>query len=188
MSKRYRNGFKRTLCSWTIPTPLTSYRNVRSNGYHNNNSPLSPTLVCTNNLRHHRLTYSNNDEKSEKMNNSFFRHRDNVFTFSMSKYKLVIGSRTHTSHTGMPGRYNRQASFPYHFSAGEQQDREQQLQQLQQPTQLQQRKFSTNVKQQKRQPPKLIFRSALPPLISPHSLISESKTFTHMPNGTRSKH
>jgi len=133
MSKRYRNGFKRTLCRWTIATPLTSYRNIRSNGNNNNNNnnPLSPTLACTNNLRHQRLTYSNNNNpKSEKLNNSFCRRRDNVLTFSMSKYKFVIGSRTLASQKSFPGHSRRRTSFHYRFSVVEQQQRDEQQQQL----------------------------------------------------------
>ncbi|CAF2644204.1 unnamed protein product [Rotaria sp. Silwood2] len=195
MSKRYRNGFKRTLCRWTVPTPSTSYRNARSNGYNNNNnnnnnSPLSPTLACTNNLRHQRLTYpNNNDRKSGKIKNSFFRRHDNVFTFSMSKYKFVIGSRTNAGHTGVPNRYHRRTSFHYRFSAVEQQERElQQQQQLQQ--QLQQKKYSTSLIQHpKRYQAKFMLKSGLPlPTTPPNSSISESKTLPSLPNGNHSKH
>lgn len=185
MSKRYRNGFKRTLCRWTIPTPSTSYRNIRSN-----NNPLSPTLAGTNNLRHQRLTYSNNNNnntnpKSEKLTNSFCRRRDNILTFSMSKYKFVIGSRTLASHTNYPGHSRRRTSFHYRFSLIEQKERdEQQQQQLQ--LQLQQRKFSMSVIQQpKKHRAKFIFTTALPPTTPPNSSISDSKNLS---NGNHSKH
>ena len=190
MSKRYRNGFKRTLCRWTLPTPSTSYRNVRSNGFINNNanSPLSPTLACTNNLRHQRLTYSNNNPKSDKINNSFCRRRDNIFTFSMSKYKFVIGSRTLANHhRTVPGHHpRRRTSFHYRFSLVEQQERdEQQQQQLQ--SQLQQRKFSMNmIQQQKKHRAKFVFTTAAPQATTPpNSIISEPKNLS---NGNHSKH
>jgi hypothetical protein len=188
MSKRYRNGFKRTLCRWTLPTPSTSYRNVRSNALNNNNnnSPLSPTLACTNNLRHQRLTYSNNNPKSEKINNSFCRRRDNVFTFSMSKYKFVIGSRTLANHRTMPGHHpRRRTSFHYRFSLVEQQERDEQQQQLQ--LQLQQRKLSMSViQQQKKNRAKFFFTTNLPSTTTPpNSLISDAKNLS---NGNHSKH
>jgi hypothetical protein len=181
MSKRYRNGFKRTLCRWTIPTPSTSYRNVRSNGNNNNNNnPLSPTLACTNNLRHQRLTYSNNNPKSEKLNNSFCRRRDNVLTFSMSKYKFVIGSRTLASQRSFPCHsHRRRTSFHYRFSVIEQQERDEQQQQLQ--LQLQQRKFSMSVIQKPRKSrAKFIFTTT-----PPNSSISDPKNLS---NGNHSKH
>jgi hypothetical protein len=189
MSKRYRNGFKRTLCRWTIPTPSTSYRNVRSNG-NNNNNPLSPTLACINTPRHPRLTYSNNNNnnnnpKSENLNNSFCHRRDNIFTFSMSKYKFVIGSRTLARHRSFPGHsHRRRTSFHYRFSVVEQQERdEQQQQQLQ--LQLQQRKFSMSVIQkQKKRRAKFIFTRALPPTAPPNSSISDTKNIS---NGNYSK-
>jgi hypothetical protein len=192
MSKRYRNGFKRTLCRWTLPTPSTSYRNIRSNGLNNNNNnnpPLSPTLACTNNLRHQRLTYSNNNPKSEKINNSFCRRRDNIFTFSMSKYKFVIGSRTLANHRTIPSHHplRRRTSFHYRFSLVEQQERDEQ-QQLQLQLQLQQRKFSTNLmQQQNKHRAKFIFTTAIPPptITPPNSLISEPKNLS---NGNPSKH
>jgi len=187
MSKRYRNGFKRTLCRWRIPTPSTSYRNFRSNGYNNNNNntPLSPTLACTNNLRHQRLTYSNNNNnnnpKSEKRNNSFCHRRDNIFTFSMSKYKFVIGSRTLANHAVHSRR--RRTSFHYRFSLIEQQERDEQQQQLQ--LQLQQRKLSMNVIQPRKHRAKFIFRTGLPPTTPPNSSISDTKNLS---NGNHSKH
>ena len=188
MSKRYRNGFKRTLCRWTIPTPITSYRNIRSNVNNNNNTPLSPTLACTNNIRHHpRLTYSNS-QKTGKINNSFCRRRDNIFTFSMSKYKFVIGSRTLAGQRSLPSSHpRRRTSFHYRFSVVEQQERDEQQQQLQ--LQLQQRKFSMSVIQQpKKHRAKFIFTTGLPPTTPPNSSVSESKTITQIPNGNHSKH
>ncbi|CAF2046721.1 unnamed protein product [Rotaria magnacalcarata] len=139
MSKRYRNGFKRTLCRWTVSTPSTSYRNARSNVYKNNNnsSPLSPTLACTNNIRHQRLTYPTKGKKSGQIHKSFFRSRDNVLMFSMSKYKFVIGSRTNTGHTSVPSHPHPRTSLHYRFSLVEQQEREQQQQQQQQQLQIQ---------------------------------------------------
>lgn len=189
MSKRYRNGFKRTLCRWTFPTPSTSYRNVRSNVYNNNNNtPLSPTSPITNNIRHPRLTYSNNNNpKSEKIPNSFPRRRDNIFTFSMSKYKFVIGSRTLASHRSFSGHPRRRTSLHYRFSLVEQQERdEQQQQRLQLQLQLQQRKCSMNVNQHpKRQRAKFLFSTALPPNTPPNSSASDAKTVS---NGNHSKH
>jgi hypothetical protein len=189
MSKRYRNGFKRTLCRWTIPTPSTSYRNIRSNGNNNNNNnnniPLSPTLACTNNLRHQRLTYSNNNPKSVKINNSFCPRRDNLFTFSMSKYKFVIGSRTLPGHRNYPAHSRRRTSFHYRFSVIEQRERDQQQQQQLQ-LQLQQRKFSMNITQQpNKHQTKFIFTTALPPTTPPNSSASEAKNLS---NGNHSKH
>ena len=198
MSKRYRNGFKRTLCRWTFPTPSTSYRNVRSNGYNNNNNtPISPTLACTNNIRQPRLTYSNininnnnnnnnnNNPKSEKINNSFCRRRDNIFTFSMSKYKFVIGSRSLASHRSLPGRTRRRrTSFHYRFSLVEQQERDEQQQQQQ--LQSQQRKISMSVLQKpKKHQAKFIFTTAVPPTTPPNSSNSEAKNLS---NGNHSKH
>ena len=113
-----------------LPTPITSYRNIRSNGNNNNNNnitPLSPTLACTNNIRHQRLTYPNNNLRSEKRTNSFCHRRDNIFTFSMSKYKFVIGSRTLASHRSLSiikHRRRRRTSFHYRFSVIEQQERD----------------------------------------------------------------
>lgn len=198
MSKRYRNGFKRTLCRWTLPTPSTSYRNARSNGYHhgNNNlvgnhhynSPLSPTLACSNNLRHQRLTYSNSNEKSRKLTNSLCHRRENILTFSMSKYKLVIGSRTLADHGMLPGQHSqRRTSFHCRFSVVERQELNEEQQQLQ--LQLQQRKFSMSVLQQSRKNrAKLLFRTALPaPATPPNSSISETKTLSQLPNGSHCK-
>lgn len=188
MSKRYRNGFKRTLCRWTIPTPSISYRNARSNIY-NNNTPISPTLAGTNNLRHQRITYpNNNNKKSGKRTNSFFRRRDNVFTFSMSKYKFVVGSRTHAGHTSVPSRFHDRTSFHYRFSVVEQQEREEQQQQQLQ-LQLKQRNFSMDVIQRaKKHHAKFLFTSALPPTTPPNSSISDPKTLTQLPNGNHCKH
>ena len=188
MSKRYRNGFKRTLCRWTIPTPSTSYRNVRSNLYinNNNNAPVSPTLVCTNNARHQRATYTNNNPQSDKRPSFYCQRRDNIFTFSMSKYKFVIGSRTLANRQrSLPGRTHRRTSFHYRFSLIEQQERDEQQQQLQ--SQLQQRKFSVNViQQQKKNRTRFLFSRSLPPTITPpNSSVSEVK---NLPNGNYSKH
>ena len=199
MSKRYRNGFKRTLCRWTIPTPSTSYRNVRSNGYlhgnnhhlgnHHYNSPLSPTLACSNNLRHQRLTFSNSNEKSRKLTNSLCHRRENILTFSMSKYKFVIGSRTLADRRRLPGESaRRQTSFHYRFSVIERQERNEEQHQFQH--QLQQRKFSLSVTQpSKKNRTKFLFRTALPaPTTPPNSSISESKSLAPVPNGNHSKH
>jgi hypothetical protein len=186
MSKRYRNGFKRTLCRWTLPTPITSYRNVRSNLY--NNSPLSPTLACTTNVRHPRVTYPTSppNPKLGKSTNSFCQRRDNLFTLSMSKYKFVIGSRTLGSHTSLPGHYRRRTSFHYRFSVVEQRERDQQEQEQ---LQLQQRKFSMSVIQQpKKSRAKFIFSTGLPPTTPPNSSASESKTISQISNGNHSKH
>ncbi|CAF1276624.1 unnamed protein product [Adineta steineri] len=190
MSKRYRNGFKRTLCRWTVPTPTTSYRNFRSNGLNNNNpSPLSPTLACTNNLHHQqRLTYPNNLKKTEKKpNNSLCQRRnhsrrDNIFTFSMSKYKFVIGSRTLAENRSCPvHNHRRQTSFHYRFSTTEQQERDEQQRQLQ--TQLQQRKLSSNFTQQSKKNRAKILLSTASPATPPNSSNSESKTLTQLSNG-----
>jgi hypothetical protein len=189
MSKRYRNGFKRTLCRWRIPTPITSYRNIRSNGNNNNAMALSPALACPNNVHHQRLTYSNNNQKSEKRNNSFCRprRRDNIFTFSMSKYRFVIGSRTLADHRNCSVHYRRRTSFHYRFSVTEQQERDEQQRQLQ--SQLQQRKFSMSLRQQpKKHRTKFIFSTVLPPATPPNSSNSESKTLTFIPSGNPTKH
>jgi len=191
MSKRYRNGFKRTLCRWRIPTPITSYRNIRSNGNNNNNNAmaLSPALAGPNNVHHQRLTYSNNNQKSDKLNNSFCRprRRDNVFTFSMSKYRFVIGSRTLADHRNCSVHYRRRTSFHYRFSVAEQQERDEQQRQLQ--SQLQQRKFSMSLMQHpKKHRTKFIFSTVLPPATPPNSSNSESRTLTLLPNGNPPKH
>ena len=108
-----------------------------------NNIPRSPALAHTNNPQHQRMQYSNNNQKPRETNDLFCRHRDNIFTFSMSKYRFIIGSRTHARHTGLPGRYHRRTSFHCRFSVVEQQERDQQQQQLQ--SQLRQPKFAMNV-------------------------------------------
>ncbi|UJR34229.1 hypothetical protein I4U23_021634 [Adineta vaga] len=175
MSKRYRNGFKRTLCRWTIPTPTTSYRNFRSNGLNNNPPhPLSPTLACTNNVHQQpRLTY----RKSTRTSNSLPRRRhrrENLFTFSMSKYKFVIGSRSLTERRNCPPPNQRRTSFHYHFSITDPHEREEQ-----------QRKRSINqLQQSKKARTKLIFTNPVvttPPL--PNSMQHELKTFNQNPNG-----
>ncbi|CAF1631315.1 unnamed protein product, partial [Adineta ricciae] len=175
MSKRYRNGFKRTLCRWTIPTPTTSYRNFRSNGLNNPPHPLSPTLACTNNVHHHpRLTYP----KSTKTTNSLPRRRhrrENLFTFSMSKYKFVIGSRSLTERRTRPPPNQRRASYHYRFSITDPHERDEQ-----------QHKSSSNHhhQQSKKARAKLIFSNpvvATPPL--PNSTNHELKIFNQLPNG-----
>lgn len=214
MSKRYRNGFKRTLCRWTLPTPSTSYRNVRSNGFHPGGnhphpSPLPATLPCSNNLRHPRLTFSNSNDRSLKSPpNGYSHRRENLLTFSMSKYKFVLGSRTlaattaaaaaaasgtttrggagREGHGTLPARYARRTSFHYRFSVVEQQERDEEQQQLQ--LRLQQRKFSMSVIQQpKKQRTKFVFSTAAAasPPTPPNSSISEPKTVSH---GNHSKH
>ena len=190
MSKRYRNGFKRTLCRWTIPTPSTSYRNARSNGYPNpnnhltfKNSPLPASVGRTNNVRHQRVTYSNTTDKPLKTTNSLCHRRDNIFTFSMSKYKFVIGSRTIAGHGNLPGQYTRRTSFHYRFSVVEQRERNEDQQ-----LQLHQRKFSmSGIQQPKRYRTKLMFSTALPPPTPPNSSISEARPLSHLSNGIHSK-
>ena len=186
MSKRYRNGFKRTLCRWMVPTSSTSYRNARPYGYNINNTPLSPTSTRKNNLHHRQFIYSKNGQSSRKIDNAFCCRHDNAFTLSLLKYRFVIGSRTHARHTGLLRQYRRRTLFHYRFSLAEQQEREEQQQQLQ--LQLQ-RNFSMNaIHQPKQRRAKFRFTARLLPPTPPNSLISESKSLAQIPNGCHSKY
>jgi hypothetical protein len=169
MSKRYRNSFKRTLCRWRSISPKTSYRNVRSNLYNNPNSPRLPASPYTTNP-YHRPIY-----KSPSYNH----YRDNVFTFSMSKYKLVIGSRTF-SRQNFFGDYRRRTSFHYRLAFIHKREREEEREKMK--LQLQQRKFSLSVIQQPRthRRARFIFTTNLPPLTPPNSSISDSKNFIQL--------
>ncbi|CAF0752791.1 unnamed protein product [Didymodactylos carnosus] len=163
MSKRYRNGFKRTLCRWPIATQSTSYRHVRANtlhnksydhhngtGKHNNNYRTFHQMKLLQQPHHNRLSrqtsnsllkqhsppifYSSSQTNKtalitqQNMQNGtmsttpasppIYHHpypetnnqsvqqrtslRDTLFTFSMSKYKFVIGARTLKSHDFSP--------------------------------------------------------------------------------------
>jgi uncharacterized protein YkwD len=168
MSKRYRNSFKRTLCRWTNLSPKTSYRNVRSNLYYNRNSPhFAASPYSTN--PYHRSIY-----KSPSYNH----YRDNVFTISMSKYKLVIGSRTF-SRENFVGNSRRRTSFHYRLSFIPKTEREEEKEKMK--LQLQQRKFSLSVIQQPtKHRARFIFTKNLPPLTPPNSSISDSKNLTQL--------
>lgn len=176
MSKRYRNGFKRTLCRWTIPTPSTSYRNFRSNGIniHNHHAgAMSPTLACTNNLHHPRSSFPKPSKSTASLPRRRHR-RENLFTFSMSKYKFVIGSRSLAERRSCPVETNRRTSPQYRFSVTDPHERDEQ-----------QRRLSSHYPQSARKPrPKLIFVNAAattPPLL--HASHSDAKAVTTLPNG-----
>ena len=169
MSKRYRNSFKRTLCRSRRLTPKTSYPNGRSNAYYNPYTPRSAPSPYTTNPYHRQVPPS-----------PIYNHyRDNVFTFSMSKYKLVIGSRTCT-HQNNNVNSRRRTSFHYRLSFLQQNEREEEKEQMK--LQVQQRKFSLSVIQQPRtHRARFIFTTNLPPLTPPNSSISDSKNFTQLP-------
>ncbi len=166
MSKRYRNSFKRTLCRWTSVSPKNSYRNVRSNFYFNRNSPRLSPSPYTSNPYHRPIMPS----PSPPYNH----YRDNLFTFSMSKYKLVIGSRTFSREHS-----RRRTSFHYRLSFVQKSEREQEKEKMK--LQLKQRKFSLSVIQQPRKHrARFIFTTNLPPITPPNSSITDSKNITQL--------
>jgi hypothetical protein len=164
MSKRYRNSFKRTLCRWTILKPKTSYPNGRSYLYYNQNSPRSPPTYPYRSNPYHR---------SIPKTSSFNHYRDNIFTFSMSKYKFVIGSRTF-SRQNFRGDYRRRTSFHYRLAFTQKKEREEEKEKMK--LQLQQRKISLSfIQQANNNRAKFFLTTNLPPLTPPNSSISESK-------------
>ena len=168
MSKRYRNSFKRTLCRWTDCRPRRTYENVRSNNHYYNHNYYSP----------HHLSPSayptTATQRLNPMNSSLNHYRDNIFTFTMLKYKIVIGSRTFSRENVHSGKCRSQTSFHYRLSLIEKQEREQDKENLK--LQLQRRNFSLNfIQQPKKRQAKLIFATNLSPLTPPNSSISDSK-------------
>ena len=163
MSKRYRNSFKRTLCRWTSISPKPSYRNIRTNLYYNQNSPrLTPSPYPSSPYQRPPPTPLLQLPPNH--------YRDNIFTFSMSKYKLMIGSRT-VSRENSP----RRTSFHYRLAFVQKKEREEEKEKMK--LQVRQRKFSLNVIQQPRKHrAKFIFTTSLPPTTPPNSSISDSKT------------
>jgi hypothetical protein len=159
MSKRYRNSFKRTLCRCTSISPKPSLRNIRSNLYYNQNSP-----------RFTPSPYPSSPYQRPIPSPSHY--RDNVFTFSMSKYKVVIGSRTISQENS-----RRRTSFHYRLSFVQQKEREEEKEKMK--LQVQQRKFSLSVIQQPRKHrAKFIFTTNVPSSTPPNSSISDSKIVT----------
>jgi hypothetical protein len=164
MSKRYRNSFKRTLCRWTIVTPQTSYRNGRSYLYYNQNSPRAPASYPYRTNPYHR---------SVPRSASFNHYRDNIFTFSMSKYKFVIGSRTF-ARQNFRGEYRHRTSFHYRLSFIQKKEREEEKEKMK--LQLQQRKISLSfIQQPNNHRARFLLTTNLPPLTPPNSSISDSK-------------
>jgi hypothetical protein len=96
----------------------------------------------------------------------------------MSKYKLVVGSRTF-SRQNFSGNYRRRTSFHYHLSFTQKKEREEEKEKMK--LQLQQRKFSLNIIQQpKKHRGRFIFTTSLPPMTPPNSSISDPKNFTQL--------
>ncbi len=163
MSRRYRNSFKRTLCRCRNVPPKTSHRTGRSYIYYNRNSPCSPTSPYTTNPYHRSIAKPI----------SYNHYRDNIFTFSMSKYKLIIGSRT-CSRQGLEGDYRHRTSFHYRLSLTQKNERE--IEKENMKLQLQQKKFSLKfIPQPKKHRARFVFSTNLPPLAPPNSSISDSK-------------
>ncbi|CAF3557507.1 unnamed protein product [Rotaria sp. Silwood1] len=176
MSKRYRNSFKRTLCRWKNVSSRTSYRNGRSYISYNRHLARFPRPPYTTNP-YNRTTY-----KPTTCNH----YRDNIFTFSMSKYKLVIGSRTF-AHQNTHGQYRRRTSFHYRLSLIEKKEREEEKERMK--LQLKQRKFSLSfIQQPDKHRARFIFTTNLPPLTPPNSSISDSKNFTQLQTNSHAKH
>jgi hypothetical protein len=177
MSKRYRSSFKRTLCHGGILSPNASYRNGRSYIDNNVNSPRLTLSPYTTNPYHRRVYQSTN---------SYDHYRDNVFTFSMSKYKLIIGSRTF-SRQNFRGDYRHRTSFHYRLSFIEKKDRQQEKEKME--LQLQRRKFSLSfIQQPNNHGAKFIFTTNLPSLPPPNSPINDTKNFTQLQNNSHLKH
>ncbi|CAF1456640.1 unnamed protein product [Adineta steineri] len=164
MSRRYRNSFKRTLCRWRNVTPKPCYRNGRSYMYYNRNLPRTPTNPGTTNPYQRSAAYKST---------SYNHYRDNLFTFSMSKYKLVIGSRTF-SRQDLHGDYRQRTSFHYRLSFIQKTEREEEKEKMK--LQLQKRKFSLNfIQQPKKHRARFIFTTNVPPITPPNTSISDSK-------------
>jgi hypothetical protein len=166
MSKRYRNSFKRTLCRWKIFSRKSSYQNGRSYIYSNQHCPRSPML-----------SYRINPSPKKVSNNKSYNHyHDNLFTFSMSKYKFVIGSRRF-SRQNLQGDYQRRRSFHYRLSLVEKKERQEENEKMK--LELKQRKFSFHfIQQPKRHRAKFVFTTNLTPLTPPNSSITDSKSIT----------
>ncbi|CAF1686928.1 unnamed protein product, partial [Adineta ricciae] len=163
MSRRYRNSFKRTLCRWRNVSPKPSYRNGRSYIYYNRDLARSPTSPYSTNPYHRTI----------QKTSSYNHYRDNLFTISMSKYKLVIGSRT-LSRQDLHGDCRHKTSFHYRLSFTHKNERE--LEKEKMKLQLRQRKFSLNfIQQPKKHRARFIFTTNAPPLTPPNTSISDSK-------------
>lgn len=167
MSKRYRNSFKRILCRCRS----LSWRRSHPNMYHDRRSPhLTPSPYTRN--PYHRAVSSNR---------SLNQYRDHLLTFSMSKYKFVIGSRTFArENSNRNASLHRRTSFHYHLAFLEKKEREQEKEKMK--LQIQQTKFSFNlIQQQKKRRPKFIFTSNFPPSTPPNSSVHDSKNITQIP-------
>lgn len=176
MSKRYRNSFKRTLCRCKNIPMKSAYRNGRSYTYYNRDSARFPRTAYT------TTPFNRTTNKSSSQN----QYRDIVFTFSIAKYKLVIGSRTFSRHNEGSGECHRRTSLHYRLSFTERKEREEEKEKMK--LQLQQRKFSLNfIQQPKQHRARFIFTTSLPPLTPPNSSISESKTFSQLQNSFHTK-
>ncbi|CAF0906550.1 unnamed protein product [Rotaria sordida] len=176
MSKRYRNSFRRTLCRWKNVSTKTSHPNGRSYVSYNRNPARFPISPYTTNP-YNRTTY-----KASSCNH----YRDNIFTFSMAKYKLVIGSRT-VSRQNTQGECRRRTSFHYRLSLTERKQREDEKERMK--LQLKQRKFSLSLIQQpEKHRARFIFTTKLPPLTPPNTSISDSKIFTQLQANSHNKH
>ncbi|CAF1007165.1 unnamed protein product [Rotaria sordida] len=176
MSKRYRNSFRRTLCRWKNVPTKTSHPNGRSYVSYNRNPARFPISPYTTNP-YNRTTY-----KASSCNH----YRDNIFTFSMAKYKLVIGSRT-VSRQNTQGECRRRTSFHYRLSLTERKQREDEKERMK--LQLKQRKFSLSLIQQpEKHRARFIFTTKLPPLTPPNTSISDSKIFTQLQANSHNKH
>ncbi|CAF3373570.1 unnamed protein product [Rotaria socialis] len=176
MSKRYRNSFKRTLCRWKDLPAKPLYRNGRS--------------IISNNLnvaRTIRSPYTINPyNRTVYRKNSLNPYRDNIFTCSVSKYKLVIGSRTF-SNQDAEGEYRRRTSFRYRLSLIEKEEREEEKEKMK--FQSQRRKFSLSfIQQPKKRQSRFVFTTNMPSLAPPNSSISDSKNFAQLQNNAHAKH
>lgn len=167
MSKRYRNSFKRILCHCGNLS-----RRSYSNRFYNRQSPhLTPSPYTRN--PYHRAVSSNR---------SLNQYDDHLFTFTMSKYKFVIGSRRFGRENSMRNNYSlpRRTSFHYHWTFLEKQQREDDKQKIK--SQIQQTKFTFNgIQQQNKQRTKFIFTSNFLPSTPPNSSINDSKSITQLP-------
>lgn len=177
MSKRYRNSFKRTLCRWKNIPPRPSYRLNGPSYISQNRHPGRITRTPYTTSPYNRTPYKNGSANH---------YRDNLFTFSMSKYKLVIGSRTF-SRQDTGGDYRRHTSFHYRLSLIEKKEREEEKEKMK--IQSQQRKFSLSfIQQPKIHRAKFVFTTNMPPLTPPNSSISDSKNLTQLQNNSHAKH
>lgn len=165
MSKRYRTSFQRILCHCRS---LSRQERSYSNRFYNRQSPhLTPSPYSRN--PYHRAVSSNR---------SLNQYDDHLLTFSMSKYKFVIGSRRFArENSSLPHR----TSLHYHLAFLEKKQREEDKQKMK--LQMQQTKFAFNriQQQQNKHRTKFIFTSNFPPSTPPNSSINDSKSITQLP-------